>query len=130
MLVTGRMVGAEALLRWRAADGKFVPSDKFIPVAESSGLIRPIGEWVLRRACRHLRGWCDKGLQGFRIAVNVSIEQFRMPNFTDLVRSVLLVTRTISRTTPRHVSKSLLRAPSQLSKPHLDQIRAEFWLSR
>ncbi len=88
-LATGRTVGAEALMRWRAADGEFIPPDKFIPVAESSGLIRPIGEWVLRTACRHLRGWCDKGLQGFRIAVNVSIEQFRMPNFTDLVCSVL-----------------------------------------
>lgn len=88
-LSSGRIVGAEALLRWRTADGKFISPDKFVPVAESSGLIRPIGEWVLRTACRQLHNWCNNGLQGFRMAVNVSIEQFRMPNFTDLVRSVI-----------------------------------------
>jgi len=88
-LASGRVVGAEALLRWRNSEGKMVPPDKFIPVAESSGLIRPIGEWVLRTAARQLRVWNERGLTAFRMAVNVSLDQFRMPGFTDLVRAVI-----------------------------------------
>jgi len=88
-LATGRVVGAESLLRWRNADGAFIPPDKFIPVAESSGLIRPIGEWVLRTACHQLRVWTERGLDELRLAVNVSIDQFRMPDFVDRVRTTI-----------------------------------------
>ncbi|MFO1195447.1 MAG: EAL domain-containing protein [Burkholderiaceae bacterium] len=88
-LSTGRVVGAEALLRWRRKDGGFVPPDRFIPVAEYSGLIRPIGEWVLRTACRQLALWNERGLVDFRVGVNVSVEQFRAPGFLDLVDSVI-----------------------------------------
>ncbi len=88
-LATGRVLGAEALLRWRNSDGSFVPPEKFIPVAESSGLIRPIGAWVLRSAARQLRSWCDRWPGEFRLAVNVSIDQFRIPDFSDQVRSVI-----------------------------------------
>jgi diguanylate cyclase (GGDEF)-like protein len=88
-LATGRVVGAEALIRWQNAEGKFIPPDKFIPVAEQSGLIRPIGEWVLRTACRQQREWHERGMTEFRMAVNVSMVQFRDPGFTGLVRSVI-----------------------------------------
>ena len=88
-LATGRVVGAEALLRWRNRDGTFVPPHKFIPVAESSGLIRPIGAWVLRTAARQLQAWCNRWSGEFRMAVNVSVDQFRMPGFSDSVRGVI-----------------------------------------
>lgn len=88
-LSTGKVVGAEALLRWRNSEGKFVPPDKFIPVAESSGLIRPIGEWALRTAVKQLRAWNERGMTAFRVAVNVSLDQLRMLRFTDFVRSVI-----------------------------------------
>jgi diguanylate cyclase (GGDEF)-like protein len=88
-LATGRVLGAEALLRWRNKDGSFVPPEKFIPVAESSGLIRPIGVWVLRTAARQLRSWCDRWPGEFRLAVNVSIDQFRIPDFDEQVCSVI-----------------------------------------
>ncbi|HUL93770.1 MAG TPA: EAL domain-containing protein [Burkholderiales bacterium] len=89
LLSSGRPVGAEGLLRWKNSEGKFIPPDKFIPVAEQSGLILPIGEWVLRTAARQLRNWNAAGIRDFRVAVNVSMAQFRAPGFTKLVQSVV-----------------------------------------
>ena len=88
-LASLRVIGAEALLRWRTADGKFVPPDQFIPLAEQSGLIVPIGEFVLRAACRQVRQLRDAGYADFRIAVNISLAQFRHPAFIDTVRRAL-----------------------------------------
>jgi diguanylate cyclase (GGDEF)-like protein len=78
---TGKTVGAEALLRWRTEDGNFVPPDQFIPIAEYSGLIVNIGEWVLRSACFELMQLRDAGYAEFQIAVNVSQAQFSHPHF-------------------------------------------------
>jgi diguanylate cyclase (GGDEF)-like protein len=80
-LGNGSVVGAEALVRWRGADGKFVPPDRFIPVAEHAGLIVALGEFVLRTACRQLAAWQARGLAGLRMAINVSLGQFRSPDF-------------------------------------------------
>lgn len=88
-LGSGELVGVEALLRWKNGAGVYVPPGTFIPVAESSGLIRSIGEWVLRTAVRQLAQWNGRGIDGFRMAVNVSVDQFRSPGFTELVRSVI-----------------------------------------
>jgi diguanylate cyclase (GGDEF)-like protein len=88
-LATHRVIGAEALLRWRTDEGKFVPPDQFIPLAEQSGLIVPIGEFVLRTACRQVRQLRDAGYIDFRIAVNISLAQFRHPAFIDTVRRAL-----------------------------------------
>lgn len=77
-LNTGKLVGAEALLRWEH-EGRLVPPLDFIPVAEESGLIGPIGEWVLREACREAQRWNQMGLgggMGIRIGVNLSVRQF------------------------------------------------------
>ncbi len=74
---SGRMIGVEALLRWRNGDRGIVPPGEFIPVAEDSGLIEPIGEWVIHEACRQNRAWQDAGLTPIRVAVNLSSQQFR-----------------------------------------------------
>jgi diguanylate cyclase (GGDEF)-like protein/PAS domain S-box-containing protein len=74
---SGRTIGAEALLRWTNPDLGEIQPVQFIPLAEESGLIVPIGEWVLHRACREMRGWLDSGLGLRHIAVNVSSRQFR-----------------------------------------------------
>jgi len=88
-LATGGVVGAEALLRWRNHNGEFVPPNRFIPVAESAGLIRPLGAWVLRNAARQLLAWAGRWGDSFRVAVNVSVEQFRAPGFGETVRLAL-----------------------------------------
>nr|WP_220808925.1 EAL domain-containing protein [Noviherbaspirillum aridicola] len=87
-----RPVGAEALLRWKIADGGFVPPDRFIPIAEYSGLIIEIGARVLREACTQLVRLHRSGHAGFTMSVNVSQVQFRDPHFLDMLRAVLAET--------------------------------------
>jgi diguanylate cyclase (GGDEF)-like protein len=82
--LTGRVVAAEALLRWPHQSGEVVSTFEFISIAEESGLIDEIGEWAMRRACRDALGWPD-----IRVAVNVSPAQFRNPDFASVVASVL-----------------------------------------
>jgi len=88
-LSTNRAFGAEALLRWRLDDGCLVPPDRFIPIAEYSGLIVDIGEWVLRQACAELMRLREAGHRDFTMSVNVSQVQFRHPHFLDMLRSAL-----------------------------------------
>lgn len=85
----GRFLGAEALIRLRAANGELIPPGKFIPVAEESGLIVQIGEFVLRQACLDCRQW-QSALPGVRVSVNVSAHQFEQADFVGFVRQVLL----------------------------------------
>jgi diguanylate cyclase (GGDEF)-like protein len=88
-LSTGRIVGAEALLRWRTDQGVFVPPDRFIPLAEQSGLMVPIGDWVTRSALQFLKRLVDRGHHGFRMAINVSHVQFREPDFVEKLVSAI-----------------------------------------
>lgn len=74
---TGKVVGAEALLRWQRRGHGLVPPDQFIPLAEKTGVILPIGKWVIDSACRQIRDWLDQGLEPVRVAVNVSAKQFK-----------------------------------------------------
>lgn len=92
-LSTGDVVGMEALIRWKNEDGTFVPPDKFIPLAEASGMIIAIGDWVLRMACFELVRLQALGLSGLRMSVNVSQIQFRHPEFLEKLGAALLDTR-------------------------------------
>jgi len=87
-LRTGKVSCWEALIRWKHPDLGLISPDKFIHVAESNGMIVPIGEWVLRTACLHARSWHDRG-NPIPVAVNVSAVQFRQAGFCDLVKDVL-----------------------------------------
>ncbi len=84
-LAAHRPFGAEALLRWRTEDGRHIGPDRFIPIAEYSGLIIEIGEWVLRQACEELMRLRAAGYLDFTMSVNVSQVQFRHPGFLDML---------------------------------------------
>lgn len=88
-LATRQLIGVEALLRWRKDDGQLVPPAQFIPLAESSGLIVGLGEWVLRSACRDLQQIIRHSGQPLRMAVNVSVVQFRQANFLDCLQRAI-----------------------------------------
>jgi diguanylate cyclase (GGDEF)-like protein len=85
----GGMIGMEALLRWRhPVKGLIMPND-FIPLAEETGLILPIGDWVLQEACRQNKAWQDKGLPSLRVAVNISALQFQQKDLLDCIAQAL-----------------------------------------
>ena len=88
-LRTGRIFAVEALVRWRHPKLGIVPPTKFIPMAEATGLIVPIGDWVLREACRQSKAWQDTGLSPIVVGVNVSARQFREKNLVARVASAL-----------------------------------------
>jgi diguanylate cyclase (GGDEF)-like protein/PAS domain S-box-containing protein len=81
-LTTGKMTGAEALIRWQDPEHGFTHPEQFIPIAEACGLIVPIGQWVLREACQQVRTWLDAGLNAVPVAVNVSALEFAHPDFS------------------------------------------------
>ncbi len=86
---SGRIIGLEALIRWQHPKLGLVPPDKFIPITEKTGLILPIGEWVLKTACSQARKWLDDGIYTVPVAVNVSAVQFRQEGFCELIKKVL-----------------------------------------
>ncbi|MHB1074823.1 putative bifunctional diguanylate cyclase/phosphodiesterase [Thiobacillus sp.] len=86
---TGCLMGWEALLRWQSAELGMVSPDEFIPVAEHTGLILPIGDWVVREACRQMRAWQDAGLLAGTMAVNLSTRQFRQKDLAEEISAAL-----------------------------------------
>ncbi|MCT7995395.1 sensor domain-containing protein [Laspinema olomoucense] len=86
---TGEIKGMEALLRWNHPELGLVSPAKFIPIAEETGLIMPIGEWVLKTACRQNQAWIESGLSPMPVAVNLSVRQFQQPNLVKKIAQVL-----------------------------------------
>ncbi|MFL6650275.1 MAG: EAL domain-containing protein [Sulfurifustaceae bacterium] len=98
-----RSVAVEALLRWTDPELGVIPPERFIPIAEESGLIIPIGEWVLRVACAQARAWQDAGFRFMRVAVNLSSRQFRDRDLVGVVRDALAA----GQLDPRHLELEL-----------------------
>ncbi len=88
-VLSSKIVGAEALIRWQHPERGLVPPGEFIPIAEDSGLIGPIGAWVMRETCRQNREWLDKGLDAVRISVNMAAPQFRERDVVMQVATIL-----------------------------------------
>ncbi len=122
-MITGRIVGAEALLRWENEELGFVPPDEFIPIAEDTGLIIPIGEWVLRSACRQIRNWVGQGLPMVRIAVNLSARQFRQGNLAAMIGQILEDEDLTADCLPLEITESLLMADVEESKRALNDLK-------
>jgi diguanylate cyclase (GGDEF)-like protein len=88
-LAGGKIIGVEALLRWPHATRGWIAPDAFIPVAEETGLIAELGDWVIRESCKQLNSWATQGLGHLTIAVNVSVQQFARADFVDTVLRTL-----------------------------------------
>ncbi|MBA2484021.1 MAG: EAL domain-containing protein [Nitrosomonas sp.] len=86
---TGRVTGAEALLRWFHKDKEVTTPDRFIPIMEETGLIIPVGNWILDNACQFVKEWHDKGFANFKIAANVSVKQLQDKNLIEVVKGIL-----------------------------------------
>jgi EAL domain-containing protein (putative c-di-GMP-specific phosphodiesterase class I) len=122
-VATGKISGLEALLRWQHPDLGLVPPDKFIGIAENSGLIMSIGEWVLRTTCQQARKWQDEGLSAIPIAVNVSAVQFRHEGFCELIRRVLRETGLAPQYLELELTESLLLANADVTLSVLQELK-------
>jgi diguanylate cyclase (GGDEF)-like protein/PAS domain S-box-containing protein len=124
-LKSGEITGAEALLRWTHPTRGLVPPSQFIPVAEDCGLILPIGDWVLREACRQARSWIDTGLPLETIAVNISAMQFRDENFLEGVFAVIEETGLNPRSLELELTESVLMRHAESTESILKKLGAK-----
>ncbi|MDB5319139.1 MAG: hypothetical protein JWN40_770, partial [Phycisphaerales bacterium] len=121
----GKLVGLEALVRWNHPTLGLLLPGKFISVAEDTGFILNIGEWVLDEACRQNKAWQDAGLPPVRVAVNVSALQFAQPGFTDAVTAALNRHGLSSKWLELEITESLLMKHTRETAAKLEQIRAK-----
>ncbi|MGJ7568318.1 putative bifunctional diguanylate cyclase/phosphodiesterase [Variovorax sp. GB1R11] len=124
-LNTHALVGLEALVRWRAEDGSLIPPDRFIPVAEHSGLIVALGQWVLSTACLAMRALLDANLAPLRMAVNVSSVQLQDPAFYDTVCAALAHSRLQGHHLELEITESVAALPTELLESTLTALRAK-----
>ena len=122
-LMTGAISGAEALVRWSHPTRGLVPPAQFIPVAEDCGLIVPIDNWVLRRACRQARAWADAGLPAMTIAVNVSATELRGDHFVEGLSAVLTETGLDPRSLELELTESVLMKNAESAAAILQDLR-------
>ncbi|NEO48783.1 MAG: EAL domain-containing protein, partial [Moorea sp. SIO4A3] len=122
-LDTGKIVGAEALLRWHHPELGLVPPAKFIPIAEETGLILSIGEWVLQQACQQARLWQNDGFTSFRIAVNLSGRQFNKPDFYDNLVKILQSNELTYKTLELELTESILVKNNETAIRQLNELK-------
>lgn len=121
VLPSGAVEAVEALLRWRSAAGEVEPAE-FVPLAEETGLIVPIGAWVLRSALRQLRRWHDRGWS-LRVAVNLSVRQFRDPGFAEMVCRALSEAGLSGAMLDLEITESLLLLEPDRTVPLMRRLR-------
>lgn len=123
-LTTGKVIGAEALLRWRTADGKFVSPAVFIPLAEYSGLIIEIGDWVISQACKQLK-ILEENFSELSISVNVSIPQFRQDNFVDNIINTITQHKIKPNKLELEITENILMDEPQIIIDALTKLKAQ-----
>ena len=121
---TGRLVGAEALLRWNDPELGSIGPDKFIPLAEEAGLIIPIGDWVLREACQQARRWQTQCGAVLRVAVNISSRQFKGSNLVETVAQALKVSGLPPDCLEMELTERLLMEDADKTREVLQQLRS------
>ena len=121
-LRSGQIVGGEALLRWMC-DGRMLPPAEFIPVAEQTGLIGPIGTWVIREACRQAKEWQDAGLAPVRMAVNLSVRQFLNGGVLEAVDAALLASGLDPKWLEVEITESLAMRNPEAARSVLEALR-------
>jgi diguanylate cyclase (GGDEF)-like protein/PAS domain S-box-containing protein len=122
-LTSGRVIGVEALVRWLHPVRGIVPPDMFIPIAEESGLILPIGDIVLKTACRQLNAWLSDGLPPIRMAVNLSTRQFKQGNLPSLVAEIIEETGIDPRLLELEITESAAMDNPEAAIKHLRRFR-------
>ena len=122
-LVTGQITGAEALLRWQHDEWGEVLPNIFMPVAEDSGLIVPIGRWVLSHACKQAKSWQNMGLPPITVAVNIAGREFMHKDFVEGVRATLIETRLEPHFLELEIAESVLMRDAEYSKKILLQLK-------
>jgi diguanylate cyclase (GGDEF)-like protein len=123
-LCSGAIVGVEALLRWRHPERGFIPPAQFVAIAEDTGLILPIGRWVLREACRQSRAWLDAGLPPMPMAVNISAIEFRSEDFVESIRAVLKETRLDPQCLELELTESVLMKHAESTVSMLQALKS------
>jgi diguanylate cyclase (GGDEF)-like protein len=118
-----QIIGMEALVRWRHATRGMVAPVEFIPLAEETGLINPLGEWVLRTACAQLQSWIEQGLPPLRVAVNLSVRQLLQKNFAATVESALADTGLAPNLLELEITESTLMEHAQDTLQALHRLR-------
>jgi len=121
---SGQMVGAEALVRWQHPELGLVGPSEFIPFAEDTGLIVPLGEWVLRTACAQVKEWQQAGLLLMRISVNLSARQFQQPKLTEMIAQALAETGLEPEYLELELTESALMKNAENAIETLGQIKA------
>jgi diguanylate cyclase (GGDEF)-like protein/PAS domain S-box-containing protein len=120
---SGRIVGFEALLRWQPPDKPLISPADFIPIAEETGLIVSIGEWVLETACRQIKVWADEGLgHNLRVSVNLSARQFRQQNLVEVIRHILQKTGCHPRYLELEITESVVMDKPEMAADILRQL--------
>jgi PAS domain S-box-containing protein len=120
----GHIEGAEALLRWRDSSGEMVPPSHFIPVAEDTGLILPIGDWVLERACRDLRSWNENGYAELYVSVNLSSRQMVREDMVHRLLGVIRDTGVNPANLKVEITETSLMNDPQAARRQLEEIKA------
>jgi diguanylate cyclase (GGDEF)-like protein/PAS domain S-box-containing protein len=121
---TNELTGIEALVRWLEPERGLVPPGEFIPLAEETGLIVPIGEWVLRTACKNNKIWQDRGLKPIIIAVNLSMRQFKQKNLVDIVSSTLEETSLDPKYLELELTESIIMEDTESAIEILRELKA------
>lgn len=121
-LHSNMIIGVEALIRWQHPERGLVAPSEFVPIAEDSGLILPIGRWVLREACFQARAWLDAGLPPIIVAVNTSAREFGATDFMEYVRSTLNDTCVEPRYLELELTESVLMQDAALTNPVLNAL--------